>query len=562
MGDNNFAVAIAAALPVVIAAVPAGPGSALGRLRLAPERRPWPVGHPESPVVKSLRELPGWVVERVHGALELTVAALRVPAPEVAAGLPPAPSGSLGFLSSDSEPEALRETRLLASFRPGTLDLVAALVTELADHDLIAPLLVAGPGDEASITAGHGSAHLALAVVVATVVLREVGCPEVPAIVGTSLGVAADLLRARPLPAGYDDALLEKRRAEYLLPQRANTHVQVRDHLFALAEGPFPQADGADGFAANGLVDVAEGGVVIRTGAEQGAVSVSLLVRADPPEDAGTLGWEEVVEVSWRARRGGASLLGPDQPSGQVSACTPPWPGDYRVRVHAYGRDDVDVESYSVEVWEAPFAPPLVHARADRLGHRLRGEPEPALVDRPEVAYRWVEHSRLSVAATVTVVTGASLEDVLRGFGADPAEPVEPGDLREQFGLDSWVTVLEVGGAVLAIEENGYQGSHEPVLSAISRHGRAASMFWNVNGLTRLSFAQHGELLDSFEPGLARPGDRPEVADALAGLDLEDFRDRTGKGLVAVERFTGVGLHAEDLEGIEAAANAYRIAGG
>jgi hypothetical protein len=84
-------------------------------------------------------------------------------------------------------------------------------------------------------------------------------------------------------------------------------------------------------------------------------------------------------------------------------------------------------------------------------------------------------------------------------------------------------------------------------------------MFWNVNALTRLSFARAGEVLASFEPGLGEPSADEEVVTALAGLDLRDFHDRTEKGLVAVERFTGRGLYPEDLEDLDRLAVAYRI---
>ncbi|NBH05903.1 DUF6461 domain-containing protein, partial [Amycolatopsis sp. SID8362] len=184
--------------------------------------------------------------------------------------------------------------------------------------------------------------------------------------------------------------------------------------------------------------------------------------------------------------------------------------------------------------------------------------PEPAAVDRPEVRYRWIRESGLAVAATVTVVTGLPAAEVVRGFGADPDRPEPLTELRHAYG-DLWLAVLDLGGVVLVIEENGYLGSHEEVLTAVSRAGRAASMFWNVNAVTRLSFARDGEVLASFEPGLGEPDAHPEVAAALAGLDFEDYRDHDEKGLVAVERFTGRGLDAGDLEAIERAGVGYRI---
>jgi hypothetical protein len=53
-------------------------------------------------------------------------------------------------------------------------------------------------------------------------------------------------------------------------------------------------------------------------------------------------------------------------------------------------------------------------------------------------------------------------------------------------------------------------------------------MFWNVNALTRLSFAESGHVLASFEP----PEDinaGPAVAAALEGLDFDDYRDREAR---------------------------------
>lgn len=409
MGED-LAVAVAAAVPAVLAVLPAAPAEELGRLRLEPARRPIP-DVPEPEVLRSLRTLPSWVVERVHGAVESTLASLEIPAPSVAAALTPPPDGTFAFLTSDREADALRETRLLVHTRPGLLELVAELTAAVVADDVLAPFLIA-EGDEAAIAAAHGAAHLAISLVTAAIAAREAGCPGAAGITGTALGVAAILLRARPMPAGYETALREKQRAEYRLPQFGSTFVTVRDHVFALAEAGFPAFGD---FAENGLAEVSAGGVVIRTGTENGSVRVGVRVLAEPPAAAETRVWDEVVDLSWHAEHGSAGVGG--------GVRTPPWPGDYRVRVHADGRDDAESESYDLWIWAAPAEPPVVHARADRLGHRLRGEPEPPVVDRPEVRYRWIRGSRLAEAATVTVSTGLPLEDVVRGFGGDPARP-------------------------------------------------------------------------------------------------------------------------------------------
>ncbi|HEX8628071.1 MAG TPA: DUF6461 domain-containing protein, partial [Catenuloplanes sp.] len=126
-------------------------------------------------------------------------------------------------------------------------------------------------------------------------------------------------------------------------------------------------------------------------------------------------------------------------------------------------------------------------------------------------------------------------------------------------GIDDWVTVLDAGDAVLVVEENGYLGSHPAVLSAASTTGRAASMFWNVNSVTRLSFAQGGQVLASFEPWGREESIPPDVAAVLAGLDFAEFGSRTEKGLVAVERFTGRGITPDDLAVIDEAGVGYRV---
>ena len=37
--------------------------------------------------------------------------------------------------------------------------------------------------------------------------------------------------------------------------------------------------------------------------------------------------------------------------------------------------------------------------------------------------------------------------------------------------------------SAVLIEDNGYEGAQPDVLAALSRKGRAASVFWNVNGI-------------------------------------------------------------------------------
>ncbi|BCJ68326.1 DUF6461 domain-containing protein [Polymorphospora rubra] len=580
---------VAAALPLIIARTPAAPAAELGRLRAVADGDTWPVhesafgsralaGAPARvrpasglpPVRDALDSLPPLLVERLLGALELTVPELDLSSVPDLGGLLAKPStGHFLYASMSGQSEAVTGVAVLEQSRPGVLPLVVALAHRLAAQPAIAARLTVGPGivDERDIAAAHGAAHLALAVATTATVVHQVGIAPLvtkpPAVLGAAIGTAVLLLREAPMPAGYDAALLARARAEYLMPRQTHTSTPVAGHRFALLEGTsVPEVD----FAGNGLVTVVPGGAVIRTGVEAGHVQVTLSILDGPPPAVAT-DWDEVVEVSWRAAVGGASLIGPhpgDLP--KLHRVTPPWPGDYRLRVHARGRDDTDLrgrESYQLLVWRAPAAPDTVYARADRLGYRLRGEAEPGRTERPETAYRWLSNSNLDVAATVTVVTGSSVGDVLRAFGADPARPESMRDINDELmrrqSIDPWVAVLDVGDAVIAVEYNGWEGSRAPVLTRSSAGGRAASMFWNVNAVTRLSFAEHGDLLLSVEPFDAVDAPRP-VAPAVADLDFADHRrDKRQMGLVAVQRFTGHTVSADDVARIEAADVGFRI---
>lgn len=582
---DGLAGPVAAAIPLVVARTPQGPAAEFGRLRATADGL-WPIrgaaighgavgqfqsgGRPgmgDSPVRDALGSLPPLLVERVLGALELTVPALDlVGVPDLTGLLGEPFTGNFAVMTMGGTSEAVNGAAMLDQVRPGAVPLVATLARRLTTHPRVAVLLEVDPGiaDEQRIAAAHGTARLALAVSTAAAVLRRVGVQpwafEPPAVLGVAIGTAALLLREAPMPPGYAAAVLAKARADYSLPSMSSGSAPVSGHRFALLEdGAVPDAD----FGGNGLVAVVAGGAVIRTGTETGNVRILLSVLKGPPQDVAT-DWDEIVEVSWRASAGAASVVGAQAVEWQLRRATPPWPGDYRLRVHARGRDDADgTESYQLMVWEAPAAPETVYARTDRLGHRLRGEPEPVRPELPETKYRWLDRSSLSVAATVTVVTGADIADVLRAFNADPARPESlrgiNEDLMHRRSIDPWVAVLDIGGAVLAVEYDGWQGSTEPVLTRASAGGRAASMYWNVNALTRLSFAEHGEVLLSEEPlgGLDAP---PQLAATLADLDFADFHRGTDMmGLVAVERFTGHGITADDLARIEATDIAFRI---
>ncbi|MFC3454920.1 DUF6461 domain-containing protein [Amycolatopsis speibonae] len=557
-------------VPLLRGRIPRGPAAALGRLG-APEVTPdvfglvagrRTAGSGESVTLSGLRSLGESVSERLLGALELTLDGLAIAASDDLAAVVPGPEATpraFGFgVIGGPNPETVIAVRLLDQLRPQISDLIVRLVAELAGHEAVTPLLAAAPelAGEEELAAAHGAAHLALAVAVAAPVLRRVDAPlaagRAAAVVGVALGAVSALLSEIPMSPAYATALLEKRRAEYVLPVSASCSAEVREHRFTLAERP---VIGESDFSGNGLAAVVPGGIAVRTGLGEGQLGVSLRVLERPPEEVELDWWDEVVEISWRAERGDAALseLAPHR------SRTPPWPGDFRVRVHAIGRDGEERERYELMLWQAPAGPEIVYKHSDRLGHVVRGEPAPEIEPPPEAAHRWINESVLGDGSTVTMVRGASLAEVLRGFGADPAEPESAEELFDDSDLDPWVSVLAVEGGVLAVEFNGLQGSYPRVLESVSRAGRTGSLFWNINTAGRLSFADKGKVLTSFELGHTEEIEDPEVNEALSGLDLDSYRDSLGKGLVAVERYSGCRLRKEDIQRMNEEDVAYRI---
>ncbi|MCK9878307.1 DUF6461 domain-containing protein [Frankia sp. Ag45/Mut15] len=455
---------------------------------------------------------------------------------------------------------------------------------------------------EAEIAAGHGLRALALALAVAAMTARHAdGSPhDAATVVGVGLAAAALHLAEAPMPVEYAAALLERRRQLYLLPRTSHGHVRTHGHVFGLLEvahtddgvtlvpaaaaaaAAAAAGTGSTGissdvdapFAANGLVAVVSGGLLVRTGQEAEHVSFTLRILADPPSadmtDAQLRTYDEIVEMSWRAEAGSAVVTNVScepTPAGWGDLVdhrdpTPPWPGDYRVRVAAAGRDHADDhESYELLVWSAPPAAPVVWQHLDRLGHRLRGQHEPA--PPPEEKYHWVwaASSVLGQAATVTIVVGTPRDDVVRLFGAEPVSPRSLASLLGDLNRDGWLAAMQIPGSetVVVIEENDFAGTDPQLLAELSRRGVAGSMFWNVNAVTRLSLARFGSLLLSDEV-MEDMAIEPELTPLFDGVDLSRWGATVPKGLLVLERFTGHALQPDEVERLWNDELAHRIA--
>ncbi|MGW0909459.1 DUF6461 domain-containing protein [Streptomyces sp. NPDC002853] len=149
----------------------------------------------------------------------------------------------------------------------------------------------------------------------------------------------------------------------------------------------------------------------------------------------------------------------------------------------------------------------------------------------------------LEQAATFTAVHGGDEDAVIRLFGGSPEQcrPLRLEDLREHYDRDL-ILLSRSGPAVIVVENNNHQGSREEVLRPLSRLGRTASAFWNVNAVSQLSLAEDGLISSAFE--MLAPesifGARPDAwQPLLEGLNLQDDDNLWGTALAAVERATG-----------------------
>lgn len=165
-------------------------------------------------------------------------------------------------------------------------------------------------------------------------------------------------------------------------------------------------------------------------------------------------------------------------------------------------------------------------------------------------AFRWVRDTEIGEAGCVTFVAGADVASVARGFGgrAGDAITMTLRDLDARPGEDL-VAVRPLGRWVLAVEINGWQGSRAEVLTRTSQSTHAVSAFWNVNALTRFSYAVGGRVLTAFEAmsPQSRQGAEPDALEAIrAGLPWDDFVPAM---LALASRVTGQRLTRDMLAG-------------
>lgn len=150
----------------------------------------------------------------------------------------------------------------------------------------------------------------------------------------------------------------------------------------------------------------------------------------------------------------------------------------------------------------------------------------------------WLSRGPLEVAGCVTLSVGSDREAVAAAFGVDLTARVPASTAPMEH-----VAQVHDGaaGAVVVVEDNGFEGSRAVVLRAASRHGKAASIFWNVNGLVVFSCARRGKVLYSEEFAFDDEHDGlPRSLMPFAELAAADDADLVAIGAAMVVAFTGV----------------------
>lgn len=143
--------------------------------------------------------------------------------------------------------------------------------------------------------------------------------------------------------------------------------------------------------------------------------------------------------------------------------------------------------------------------------------------------YQWVDEV-LGEAACVTAVAGARAQEVLAAFRSE--------------SVTAPVSVQEVAGGVIAVELNGFQGSLAAVLGGLSNHGRAASIFWNVEDDNAFSCARSGRVestVDMYDADAPADVDLPsDLMPLFVSAADDDGVSLWAVGLAMVEAFTGM----------------------
>ncbi|WP_037631069.1 MULTISPECIES: hypothetical protein [Streptomyces] len=125
----------------------------------------------------------------------------------------------------------------------------------------------------------------------------------------------------------------------------------------------------------NGLIEVQDGIAAIHTG----DVDVTVTCHTEAPQPGDDV-WEEIVEMSLHSVSGELMVRGlMDDLDEELPVLSFAGPDDYRLRIHARGRDtaidlapDEVTEWYLIQVWPAPPQDVAVLRQTDTYGASVR----------------------------------------------------------------------------------------------------------------------------------------------------------------------------------------------
>lgn len=148
-----------------------------------------------------------------------------------------------------------------------------------------------------------------------------------------------------------------------------------------------------------------------------------------------------------------------------------------------------------------------------------------------------------------SLIPDAAPEEVLMAYGGDPTDPTAV--WGDDESIDLWprphVVLIPVDGAVIAIEDNQWEGVRPEVMRRLSKGRRAAGLYRNVNMANRLALFDDGDELICEEVA-CHEQIPPHLEAYFAGVDVEaepvdgapyETCGWSVANVTAMERFTG-----------------------
>ncbi len=168
--------------------------------------------------------------------------------------------------------------------------------------------------------------------------------------------------------------------------------------------------------------------------------------------------------------------------------------------------------------------------------------------------WQWTQRFA-SLGFALTFAHGRRPEDMLTGFGVEPAEAemMALAEAAEEFGPD--YPVIRAGAAGdwgFTFEEFGSAGADQAALLALSGGTRLASVLRTADGTSAFTYAENGEVVCAFDPAMPqwRSGSDPDhFAATMAAIGLGTGTDPVVAVLTLVTVELGVRLDGAAVDG-------------